>query len=423
MKPTAVIHIDALRREYVADWLLARRLEAQGFRVILTSRSSTPYLLRLFTPDVLFVSHVFNLAPAVLAGLRDRGVRIYVLEVEGVLESVAITGTYPAETDYSVFAGICVWNDWSRQWLLEHRTVAPEAVHVTGSIRNGLVPVERRPPARRVIGILSRFDLINPFDDRHNFENLLVIDPDDEKMKSYFDKLAVESESMTIVSKLIGLLLGRGFEVLMRPHPNENVERYQLLQAKFGPRFRIDRNYDITGWLSEVSVVVGPVSSAYTEAYLAGVPIVATEGIQTRHYASQGDYDHVIGNFARAAYLPASVAEAAEMCGNPSLPAKQVPELDRYLDAFYSLTDVPDPIARVVKIVAADRAATGRRQAAGPLGPILKVLIDAAWLCRVALRPRPIKRLRILRQYDYNALLHGPSAYMKSLIGGAQANG
>ena len=68
-RSVAVIHIDALRREYPASWLLARRLEAHGYRAILTSRTSTQRLLRLFTPDVLILSHVYAI-------LRHNGVNL-----------------------------------------------------------------------------------------------------------------------------------------------------------------------------------------------------------------------------------------------------------------------------------------------------------------------------------------------------------
>jgi hypothetical protein len=51
------------------------------------------------------------------------------------------------------------------------------------------------------------------------------------------------------------------------------------------------------------------------------------------------------------------------------------------------------------------------------LGPMLKYGIDVASLCRAALTLHPIKSLLNINQYNFNAILHAPSGYMKTLDG------
>ena len=225
MKPVLVIHVDSLRREYVSNWLLGQAFKRAGYRVIMTSRTSTPYLFRVFIPDLVILSHVFALHPAEMTALIKRNVKVYINEVEGVTEDEAgIASTYPpGYIDYGLFAGIFVWSQWSRDWLIKCRNLDPQRVHVTGSVRNSVVAKRKETRAVPIVGILSRFELINTFDGRHNFQNLLEIDPEDDALCWYYDRCAIDSEAFSIVSKLISVLTAQGIAVSIRPHPNENV--------------------------------------------------------------------------------------------------------------------------------------------------------------------------------------------------------
>jgi surface carbohydrate biosynthesis protein len=418
MKPVIVIHVDALRREYPSAWLLAQQIEQTGCRVILTSRISTPHLLRLFTPDVLILSHPFSLPQHRLHGLMARGVKVYVSEVEGVLEDdAAIASTYPAGLmDYNLLAGVFVWNTWSRNWLIAHRAIDPGRVHAIGSIRNNLIDTRRDRKPRLTVGILSRFETINTADSLHSFQNLLVVDPEDQGVRWYFDRCAVDAEACAIVARMIGILTTNGVAVSIRPHPNENVSSYRLFRQRFGPLVTIDSSYDITEWLSKVTVVAGPTSTAYTEPYRAGIPIVSTEKIQQCHYSGEAR-SRLMNEFARAAHMPDSVAEAAAMCMDPALGAKTCPSLDAYFARFYNLDDSKNPIDRVVSIVTEDSAGVSPRStwAKATWGRALKLLIDCGSLCRLWFSRHPIRGLFNMRQYDYNSVLHRPNAYMKAL--------
>ena len=416
MKPLAVIHVDALRREYPSDWLLARRLEQAGYRAILTSRISTPHLFRVLTPQVVILSHPFSLAIARLQRLCSRGVKVYVNDVEGALDDEAcISSTYPAGLmDYGQFAGVFVWNEWSRDWLIANRGMDPRRIHAVGSIRNSLISTPRDRNLAPTVGILSRFEIINPFDSRHSFHNLLGLDPEDEAVRWYFDRCAIDSETCSIVAKLIGILTKNGVAVSIRPHPNESIKSYRLFRQQFGSLVTIDSSYDITEWLSKVSVVVGPTSTAYCEAYRAGIPIVTTEGIQKSHYSGAAR-SRLITEFARAAHMPGSVAEAATMCMDPALSAKKSAPLDEYLAEFYNLEASQNPIERVVGLVTGGPPRQAQPWSSATLGFALKALIDCASLCRIGLHRHPIRSFLNMWQYDYNSVLHRPNAYMKEL--------
>ncbi|MBU1349448.1 hypothetical protein KJ781_05250 [Patescibacteria group bacterium] len=420
-KPVVVIHIDALRREYVSSWLLGQKFERAGYRVIMTSRTSTSYLFRVFTPDVVILSHVFVLSSAELTALIKRNVKVYINEVEGVINDEAgIGSTYPAGyIDYKLLAGIFVWSRWSRDWVIKHRNIDPQRVHATGSVRNNIVTKRKDSQNTPAVGILSRFELINTFDGRHNFQNLLEIDPEDEAYRWYYDRCGIDSEAFSIVAKVIGILTTKGIVVSLRPHPNENVSSYQALKQKFGPLFNVDASYDLNEWLSKVSVVIGPTSTAYTEAYLANIPIISTQGIQKCHY-SGADCVRSINIFSKAAYMPKTIDDAVALCMNSSLSPVDSPELNDYFDSFYSIRKKTNPIDEIVGIVLRDVAAYrfSERAVFRWLGPVLKYFIDVASLCRVAFTRHPFKSLRNIRQYNFNTVLHRPSEYMKQLKNG-----
>jgi surface carbohydrate biosynthesis protein len=418
VKPVVVIHVDAFRREYVSDWLLGQKFKRAGYRVIITSRTSTPYIFRVFTPDIVILSHVFSLSSRELTAMIRRNVRVYTNEVEGVIDDIAgIASTYPeGYIDYSLFSGIFVWSQWSRDWLIKHRNIDSQRVLATGSIRNSIVAKCRDVNHKTVIGILSRFELVNGFDGRHQFENLLLTDAEDESTRYYYDRCAIDAEAFCIVAKIIGILISKDIQVSIRPHPNENVSNYRLLKSKFGPLLSIDASDDLVEWLGKVSVVVGPVSTAYTEVYLSGIPIVSTEGIQRCHY-SGADRIKSIEEFSRAAHMPKSVSDAVALCINPSLQPIKSSELDDYFDRFYTIEKKTDPTDDIVDFVLRNEVPGNFpwRRVPRSLGPLIKYCIDVASLCRAALTRRPLMSLRNMYQYNFNAVLHSPSAYMKRL--------
>lgn len=417
MKQTVVIHVDALRREYVSDWLLAKKLESIGFRVILTSRVSTDYLLKIFKPNILILSHVFALPVPVLKVLNESGVKVFVNEVEGVLgNDYVISTTYPTGIDYSVFSGIFVWNDWANNWLINNREISRKKVCTVGSIRNGFFTKEKKKRDTHVVGVISRFEVINPFDGRHNFENLLIIDSEDEKNNWYYDRVSIDSEALSIISKLIGILVNNDITVLIRPHPNENISTYRFLKERFGERLQVDESYDITGWLDKVDVVVGPTSSGYTEPYLSNIPVISIDSIQNKKYR-KGYVQSTLEIFAKAAHMPRTVSEAADMCMKLSLDCKRDVELDDYFDKFYSLKSTPNPIDEVADVIRREKdKSTSLSGVFGCFIVALKVIVDIVVIIRFSLTLKPFDSLRNLNQYNYNVFLHKPDSYMKRLV-------
>ncbi|MFL2601070.1 MAG: hypothetical protein ACJ0PU_02930 [Flavobacteriaceae bacterium] len=419
-----LIHVDSLRREYLSSWLLGKKFGEKGFDVLLSSRHSTRRILRFFTPAIFISTHPFTVKFSELENLKKRGTKIYVNEVEGTDKQSGVSSTYPEfflneKINYDIFSGIFVWGKFSYKWLLENRNLNNQKLFLSGSIRQSkLVRPFKKKNNELVVGIISRFEIINVYDGRHPFSNLINLDPEDENWRWYFERFAIDSEAFSIAIKLTNKLIENGYKVSIRPHPNEKISTYNLLKQKYGSLFKIDSSYDINEWLNEVSVVVGPTSTAFTEAYLAGIPIISFSGIQKNKY-SHYDRTSVMSEFDRAAFKPDTVDEAYRICTSLDLKPRTSEQLDRYFNKFFSLDKKEDPINFIVEHVEKndfDKKITGfEKFLSFVMQFIFLSICDFLFIMKYIIKNPSFTTLDYLKQYNYNRLLHKPTIFMKEI--------
>ncbi len=418
MKKTVVIHTDALRREYPANWVLAERLKLDGYRVFITSRLTTNRLVMLFPPDFLILSHVFSYGVDFLLKIKNKGTKIFANEVEGEVEGndVGISGTYPANVNYDIFEGIFVWGHWSKKWLNENRSVPLSRVHAIGCTRLSLLPYVSTDRKKSKIGFISRFEILNPFDARHAFENLVVIDPFSARGQSYLERNNVDAECFAICMKVIQSLISEGIQVIIRPHPNEDINTYNFLQEHFGPMLTIDKGPDYTNFLNQVTHIFAPLSSAFTEPYLLKKPIVSTLGMQKNKYevAHQQPFST---SFSKAAYEPIDIKSAVDLLKNTNIEAKQDLNLDKQLSSMYALENSDDPIEALIFVINQTTTSLSYKQRVlTQLTAPFKLAIDLLYIVYCLARKHPIMSFRTLRQYHYNAFIHKPTKFMKNVV-------
>jgi surface carbohydrate biosynthesis protein len=418
VKPVIVIHIDALRREYFSCWLLGELFKERGYSVVLSSRISTHLLLKIITPDVLILSHVFGLRQSDLIKLRKKDCRIYVNEVEGIVfDELGVSTTYPDDIEYGLFKDIFVWNTWTRDWMLKNRMVEEDQVKVVGSIRNSLLDSKPSPTLRK-IGFLSRFEIINVFDRRHNFSNLLTINPESKLEDWYIDRCAIDSESFVLTKELIKKLIASGVAVSIRVHPNEDISSYDLLIDTFGPALEIDKSYDINEWLRDIAVIVGPLSTAFVEPLLQNKPVVSLDGLQSYHYRDKDRFKTVLGQLSKYVYLPHSLDEALDLCMNVDKPYCDIRNIDVFFNDMYAFDSCDDSILALVNAVDADFNGSKMEghKFSTPMVFFVKYFLDLLQVIRGSFSVHPIynfkTRLRNIRNYSFNLFLHFPSKFM-----------
>lgn len=410
MKPIALIHVDALRREYSSVWVLARKLEDSGFAVILTSRSTTSYLVRLIAPDLLILSHPFTLPNSVLKKLRKKGTKIIVTEVEGIVRvDHDIAATYPEYVDFSNFDKVYVWNQWSKDWLRKNRNIKNCEILVSGCIRNDLIKAISNSRTEKRIGILGRYELINSFDSRHNFENLRYME------QRHIERWHVDLDSFLIVRDLTSYLLKNGYKVSFRPHPNENVKAYKILKDFFGEGFEVNEGFDYYEWLGTLDKVVGTVSSAFLEPYLAGIPIICIDSLFD--YKGPPNLAEWRKLTREGCYNPKTISDLDSLCLERDLVPKKSKKLNQYLIDLYSIerseksNTINFVLNNLLKNMKDIKQSSFMKII---LVQLLKKILDALVVLRCLVQNSGAWSIQNLRQYDYNSFIHGPSKCMVS---------
>ncbi len=419
-----VIHIDTYKREYLGSWLLGQKLSKEGFNVLLTSRHSTKRLLKIFSPNIFIATHSYTIDNRLIKKLKKRGTKVFINEAEATNVNHTISLSYPKydnnndKMDYNLFSGFFLWNKFTLNWLLKNKNINRKNLHLTGSIRASKYSnISKKNEGKFTVGFLSRFELINVYDKRHNFDNLMTIDPEGEEYLWYFERLSIDSEVFSISFKLIKKLVKNGYKVSMRPHPNENLEAYKKLKKYFGSLFSIDTSASINEWLSKVNVVFGTTSTAFTEAYLFNIPIISSSKIQNFNFQRNNDYLDMNNNFDRAAHTPNSINEAYDMCIDKKLKPKKSIEIDRYLEEFYTLKNKIDPIDKIINVL---NFHMNKPKFMGYLLYIFQylfvLLCDLLVILKYLILLRSFKKLKIIKNYNYNRLFHKPGTFAKKLL-------
>lgn len=419
-----VIHVDTLKREFTTSWVLGQKLKDEGFFVLLTSRHSTERLLKIFSPSIFIATHSYTISNLLLNKLQKRGTKIFIHEAEATNVNHTVSLSYPKydnynqELQYKLFSGFFLWNKFTLNWLIKNKSINSNNLYLTGSIRKSkYCQLSNRQIKKYTVGFLSRYELINIFDNRHLFNVLMTIDPEEDDYLWYFERLSIDSESFSISIKLISKLIRNGYNVSIRPHPNENVETYKILKKHFGPLFSIDTSQSINEWLNKVNVIFGTTSTAFAEAYLNNIPIISSSKIQKFNFQRNKDYIDMNDDFDLAAYTPKSVDEAFEICSDKNLQPKKSIEIENYLDEFYSIKNKIDPIDKILEILSNYK---NKPNLAGFIYFFIQYLFvivcDFLIVFKYIIILRSYTKFKMVNNYNYNRIFHKPNSFMKSLL-------
>lgn len=411
MKKIVVIHIDALRREFSSAWLLGEAFKEKGYNVFLTSRTSTDYFLRFVVPDILILSHPFLLPQEKIRKLRERGTKIYVTEVEGIVRvDHDISATYPEYIQFSNFEKIFVWNDWSKIWLEKNRKVKPDQIVVSGCLRNDLIRHIERKASNKKIGILGRFELINPFDDRHPFENLRTME------QRHIERWHVDLDSFLILRDLTRFLIENGYKVSFRPHPNEKIASYSIFKKFFGPSFEIDTNFDYYSWLQGLDKVVGTVSSAFLEPYFIGIPVVCIDRLFD--YKGPPNLEEWRKRTREGSYVPKSVKELETLCLTSSLAPMRSEKLNSYIYELYQIKNASESNSLRFIFEKIEKENPGKNSAfriRNLFSKFFRLILDLLVILRAQIQRKGAWTMNNIKQYDYNLFLHKPNVLMRKI--------
>lgn len=300
MDRTVAIPIETKSRELDGKIWLAHHLVRQGFRVVLGQESEVMKSLDVISPDVLLsVSAGGTLAKAkLLASLREQGVTICVLDVEG--------GIFRTDEGYSVRLGpeilenvdyYFAWGNGPAELVSELAGFPENRVVVTGDPKFDLLsPAYRnyyQEDANRLkrefgdyVLVNTNFGMANHFDQKIK-ENLMTSEyvsrlrkPDEEFGFVEFQKKLL-NEFIRSVKNLSASYKKVNFVV--RPHPSENVHTYEKALEGYENVFARQEG-DVHGWVSGAKCIIHNNCTTAIEAVLMGTTAIAYCPIRMEGY-------------------------------------------------------------------------------------------------------------------------------------------
>lgn len=329
-------HIDELARDAVVAAALKHEVERVGGKLVYGNRFITDYFLRYWNIfDAIILPSLLHYVGA----FRDPESlpnNVFILQTEAIGQATGtlkrLNGKYFGDESekyrpwHSSVLGYLLWGyahlnsftDFHPEYLPKCRVVGHPRL---SKLCRG--PKRTRSEGNPVVGFVSRFNLLSPFDGRTPFESVAnsmrfgkIVMPQYEGSgnKDVEDMFYTEVIDFRVMLQIMMTLDTEKFELSVRPHPRENRLGWVRLAKKLGLKIRVSR-WDIpfSHWLQELNYIITPPSTGLYDIFFHGKkPIVIDNIVPTRadHILAQSDDNNqILDGVCR----PRSVAEVVEL--------------------------------------------------------------------------------------------------------------
>lgn len=326
-------HIDELARDAVVASGLKKELRNVGGRLVYGNRLTTYHLLRhlnIFDAIILPSLHHYTTA---FPNPQQLPKNVFILPTEAIGQATGtlrrIYGKYFGdnyEKNKPWHQSIAGYLLWGYAHINAFKAYYPEYIpkcRIVGHPRlskSCIKSMNNTAKQKPVVGFVSRFGGLNPYDGRTNFEAIrggmksTVADSpiyENSPDKDVEDVFYTEVLDFRIMWQLIMSLDPNRYEISIRPHPRENRQGWLNLSRKSDIKINITPwDEPFTHWLHGVDVVVTPPStSLYDIFYLGKAAIVISDIVQSRsnHTLTESDDNNQI---LEGVCRPKSIQEA-----------------------------------------------------------------------------------------------------------------
>lgn len=283
------IPVEVKNRELHAKVYLAKHAAEKGFNVILGRKNDLNELIVRMPPGVYLGLGAFENFGRFYAKLKRLGFAVVVNEEEGL-----VTYADSMYLDMRVSGATLQQIDELFTWGNENQSVLVKAFpqydgkfQITGNPRFDLLkPQNRRVYAAEMNEISARygkfvlvctsFSSINHFDKNLDYLNSLI---DKKTLRSKESIENFERYREVKVKTLAAFLdaipkLAAGnplINIIVRPHPSENMDIYRELEARF-PNIHVDARFSVHPWIIVAEALVHHYCTTSIEALAAGTP-------------------------------------------------------------------------------------------------------------------------------------------------------
>jgi hypothetical protein len=225
-----------------------------------------------------------------------------------------------------------------------------------------IAPVRNKTGSKRVVGFVTRFSLLNNYNDSSNLHSIYhgrkLIDgklhPKFENSEDHDieDLMYTEAMDLRVFFEVMQALDPDKFILSVRIHPRENWMQWEDFVKKQGLNVTVSKYDDpFSVWLREVDIVVSPPSTSFYEMLYYGISPICTRDVCSRradHVLTESDDNNQILNYV---YCPKSVDEIVDTINNG-----KVPELsegsEKILEGQVGLSIMKNSISNIVESLA-----------------------------------------------------------------------
>jgi hypothetical protein len=336
-------HIDELARDAVVASALKKELEKVGGRLIYGSRFMTDYILRYFNVfDAIILPSLIHYKIA-FKDINNLPKNVYILQTEAIGQATGtlrrLNGKYfghdhvECEPWHKSVKAFLLWgyshlnpfNEFYPSYISKCRVVGhprlSKSCNKISMNKNNLKPV---------VGFVSRFTILSPFDNRTPFESVVSsmkfgkdIFPlfENSPDKDVEDMLYTEVIDFRIMLQVMMSLDANKYSLTVRPHPRENRMGWLKLAEKLKLNINLSPWDEPFGhWLQNVDYIVTPPStSLYDVFYNKKNAIVINDVVASRadHILTESDDNNQI---LEGACRPKSVEEIISLIDSGKIP-------------------------------------------------------------------------------------------------------
>ncbi len=337
-------HIDELARDAIVASALKKESEARGIRLMYGNRLATDYLLRhwnifdaIILPSLLHFFYAFPDA-------KNLPRNVFILQTEAIGQSTKtlkrLNGKYfgdePVKYDpwHQAVCGYLLWGPAHLNPFHEHHPEYLSKCKVVGHPRLSRLctphKITRTDP-RPVIGFVSRFNLLSPFDNTRTpfetvvnsmrFGNKVMTVYEGSADKDVEDMFFTEVIDFRVMLQIMRVLDPKEYRLVVRPHPRENRGGWQRLAKKLGLNITVsDWDVPFAYWLAGIDYIITPPSTGLYDMFFHGRrPIVIDKVVPRRadHTLAQSDDNNQI---LEGVCRPASIEEIIQRLKSGDIP-------------------------------------------------------------------------------------------------------
>jgi hypothetical protein len=365
-------HIDELSRDTIVASALREELKKVGCKLIYGNRATTRRLRHFNIFDVVILPGIdyYMIAYPDPNHLPDNIV---------ILPTEAMTGGRTLKRMNNKYFG----NDhqaceqWSKTiamyllWGFDHLKSFQEnypayldKCKVVGHPRladSCLAPVRSKSNSKVVIGFVTRFSMINPFDQRSFFVSIYEAmkakgKPDpvwftNSENHDAEDIAYTESLDIRVFFYLMRSLDPEKYVLSIRVHPRENKERWLAFIRKYDLNVLLSKWDDpFSVWSRSVDIIVSPPSTSFYDLLYCGInPICIRNVVPAResHIVTESDDNNPILDYV---YLPKSTDEILETINNGKVPDLSE-GVDKILEGQAGISVAKNSISNIVTAI------------------------------------------------------------------------